>query len=83
MVHGTRWNEMNHINRKISSCAVDFDKALEKMIPLIDHNFTKVICEYSCNGAADKILGIDTKSDDSSALAEIGCDPLCSGGVSR
>ncbi|KAK3754378.1 hypothetical protein RRG08_026972 [Elysia crispata] len=62
---------------------LDFDKALEKMIPLIDHDFTKVICEYSCNGAADKVLGIDTKSDDSSALAEIGCGPLCSGGLAK
>ena len=62
-----------------SPSAVDFDKALEKMIPLIDHNFTKVICEYSCNGAADKDLGIDIKNVDSSALAEIGCGRLCSG----
>ncbi|KAK3762194.1 hypothetical protein RRG08_057432 [Elysia crispata] len=51
---------------------VDFQDAIQALIPLIDSDITEAACQMTCENAASEVLGADA-----AAFANLACPPLC------
>ena len=56
----------------LASIPVEFQDAIQALIPLIDSSFTEAACQEACENSASDVLGADAE-----AFANLACPPLC------
>ncbi|KAK3799404.1 hypothetical protein RRG08_012455 [Elysia crispata] len=67
VVAETTFNSIQEIKGK-----VEFQDAIQALIPLIDSSFTEAACQEACENSASDVLGADAE-----AFANLACPPLC------
>ena len=60
------------LSLSLVSIPVDFQDAIQALIPLIDSSFTEAACQMACEDSASDVLGADAE-----AFANLACPPLC------